>query len=351
MTMVVIGVGMVGTSIALAARRAGHRVHLRDRNTSHALVAAGLGAGSVDPVSPDEVDLVVVAVPPDHCARVIADSLLEHRSATVTDVASVKGALIGQLRALVDDEALRRYVGSHPMAGSHRSGPVSGDADLFVDRTWVLTPHRVNPDVDVARVRRLATESGAVVTDMDPYDHDRAVAAVSHLPHVASVLVADQMDDVPAEHLRLAGQGLRDVTRIAGSDPGLWVQILSANAAAVRPRLERLRTAVDALLAGFDDRQRLVGALQAGVAGTARIPGKHGLADQVWSEVVVEIPDTPGALAKLFAEVGEAGINIEDMSIEHDQNRQVGHLALLVDSVHESELRDQLAEHGWTVRP
>lgn len=350
MNLVVIGVGLVGTSVALAAVRAGHSVELRDRNPSHALVAAGLGAGSVSPHRPDTVEMVVVAVPPDHCAAVIADALATWPHATVTDVASVKGALVTQLRSLVDAARLQRYVGSHPMAGSHRSGPISGDADLFIDRTWVITPHRVNAAADVDRVRALATATGAVLVEMAPDDHDRAVAAVSHLPHLASVLVAGQLKDVPSDHLRLAGQGLRDVTRVAGSDPGLWVQILTANSDAVRERLEQLRSGVDHLLAGFDDRGALAEVLAAGVGGTKRIPGKHGQADLVWAEVVVEIPDTPGALAKLFAEVGEAGINIEDMSIEHDQNREVGHLALLVDAAREDQLRQLLEGNDWTVR-
>ncbi len=350
MNLVVIGVGMVGTSIALAAARSGAAVELRDRNTSHALVAAGLGAGSVTPHVPETVSLVVVAVPPDHCAAVIAEALATWPTATVTDVASIKGTLVSQLRDLVDAKMLRRYVGSHPMAGSHRSGPVNGDADLFVDRTWVITPHRVNAEADVDRVRALATTAGAVLVEMSPDDHDRAVAAVSHLPHLASVLVAEQLDDVPTDHLRLAGQGLRDVTRIAASDPDLWVQILTANAQAVRARLERLRDGVDQLLASFDERGSLTAVLDAGVDGTKRIPRKHGQADLVWAEVVVEIPDTPGALAKLFAEVGEAGINIEDMSIEHDQNREVGHLALLVTPAFEPQLRELLGRNDWTVR-
>lgn len=350
-SMLLIGVGLVGTSIALAAARAGWQVHLRDRNTSHALVAAGLGAGTRADPDPDLVDLVVVAVPPDHCAQVIAESLEEFPHATVTDVSSVKGALGRQLRGLVAPELAARHVGSHPMAGSHRSGPAAADADLFVDRTWVITPTPGAPADRVDRVRALARACGATVVSMAPDDHDRAVAAVSHLPHLAAVLVANQLNDLPSDQLWLAGQGLRDVTRVAGGDPALWVQILSANADAVRPRLEQLRDGAERLLGDLDDRGRLTGTLTAGVDGTRRIPGKHGRAERVWDEVVVEIPDAPGALARLFADVAATEINIEDMTIEHDQLREVGFLALSIDAERAPALRETLEAADWVVRP
>lgn len=349
--MVSIGVGLVGASIALAASRDGRQVHLRDRNSSHALVAAGLGAGTLDEPDPAEVALVVVAVPPDNCAQVIADALTEFPAATVTDVASVKGALVRQVGELVPSELAARHVGSHPMAGSHRSGPAAADADLFVDRTWVITPACGADDDRVSDVRQLAQLCGANVVAMPPDDHDRAVAAVSHLPHAAAVLVASQLTELPPDHLGLAGQGLRDVTRVAGGDPSLWVQILSANADAIRPRLQQLRDGTDRLLAELDDRTRLAGTLSSGVDGTRRIPGKHGRAGRVWDEVVVEIPDAPGALARLFADVAAAEVNIEDMTIEHDPVREVGFLALSIDAEHALGLHESLDAAGWVVRP
>ena len=350
-SLVLIGVGLVGASIALAASRDGWQVHLRDRNTSHALVAAGLGAGTLEEPDPAAVDLVVVAVPPDNCAQVISAALTEFPGATVTDVASVKGALVHQLRDLVSPEAASRHIGSHPMAGSHRSGPAAADADLFVDRTWVITPSPTAPPDRVATVRALAELCGASVVQMAADDHDRAVAAVSHLPHLASVLVASQLNEVPSDHLGLSGQGLRDVTRVAGGDPALWVQILSSNADAVRPRLQQLRDGADRLLTELDDRGTLTARLTSGVDGTRRIPGKHGRAGRVWDEVVVEIPDSPGALARLFADVAATEVNIEDMAIEHDPVREVGFLALSIDSEHALGLRDVLDAAGWVVRP
>ncbi|MFX4270657.1 prephenate dehydrogenase [Propionibacteriaceae bacterium Y1685] len=345
--VVVIGAGLVGASVGMALTQAGRHVHVTDRVTSHALVAAGLGAGSAEAPDPQQVEVVVVAVPPDALTDVVADALQRYPRAVVTDVGSVKGAV---LRTLVPTPGLERYVGSHPMAGSHRSGPVPADGDLFLDRTWVITPHPTATEAAIQTVRDLADDCGAVVVEMDPAEHDTAVAAVSHLPHLMSVLTADRLNDVPASHLRLAGQGLRDVTRIAGSDPQLWTQILSANAEALRPQLDAVRTRLDMLIDELDTRTALTGVLSSGVRGTRRIPGKHGARAHQWAQVVVEIPDAPGALARLFGDVQQTGISIEDLQIEHDAVREVGFLALSVDPAQEELLADTLADHNWDLR-
>jgi len=244
---VIIGTGLIGASIGCALTAAGYRVHLRDNQVSHARVAAGLGAGTLDSPAAEQVALVAVAVPPDVIADVVADSLERYPRATVTDAGSVKAGVLDDLwRRNVD---LARYVGSHPMAGSQHSGPVTARADLFVDRSWVVTPHRRSAldSVEVVRSAVVACRARAVIMDVD--DHDAAVARVSHLPHLLSVLMAGHLVTVPEGDLLLAGQGLRDVTRVAGSDPGLWQQIVGANSAAV---LNELR--------GIADRQACVAA-------------------------------------------------------------------------------------------
>ncbi len=234
-TAVVIGTGLIGASLALALTASGHTVHLQDRTSSHARVAAGLGAGVLDAAEPAVVDLVVVAVPPGAIAAVVLHSLQSYPRATVTDVGSVKAGVLDALWGL--DVDLSRYVGSHPMAGSQHSGPVTARADLFEDRTWVVAPHRRSREESVQQVLALVRACGAREVVMDVDDHDAAVARVSHLPHLMSVLMAGHLTAVPQSDLLLAGQGLRDVTRIAGSDPGLWQQILSANATAVLAEL------------------------------------------------------------------------------------------------------------------
>ena len=348
--VVIIGAGLIGASIGCALSTAGYAVHLRDHKISHARVAAGLGAGTIDPPVSADVGLVVVAVPPGAIPDLVVHSLEVYRNATVTDVGSVKAGVLDALWQR--DVDLSRYVGSHPMAGSHHSGPMTAHPDLFVDRTWVVTPHRRSAAQSVERVQAAVRACRAREVIMDVDDHDGAVARVSHLPHLMSVLIASRLTGAPDRDLMLAGQGLRDITRIAGSDPALWEQIVGANSDAVLDELRSVQDqlgllikAVEATPATKDLRSQL----EQGVAGTRKIAGKHGAAAVRYSEVVVAIPDEPGALARLFGEVSAAGLNIEDISIEHDPVREVGYLALSVAPEHADALVDTMLSHGWAV--
>jgi prephenate dehydrogenase len=250
------------------------------------------------------------------------------------------------------DVDLGRYVGSHPMAGSHHSGPMTAHPGLFVDRTWVVAPHRRSTAESVERVRAVVRACRAREVIMDVDDHDAAVARVSHLPHLMSVLVAGHLTRVPERDLMLAGQGLRDVTRIAGSDPELWEQILGANSNAVLEELRDVQDQLSLLIKAVEAvpaSDELRGQLERGVAGTRKIGGKHGAAPVSYSEVVVTIPDSPGALARLFADVSAAGVNVEDISIEHDPVREIGYLALSVTPEHADALVETMLSRGWTV--
>ena len=351
-TVVVIGTGLIGASIGQALTARGHAVHLRDAQLSHARVAATLGAGSTDSPVPAAVGLVVVAVPPRVIAEVVEGALQDYPGATVTDVGSVKA---GVLDALWDRGAeLGRYVGSHPMAGSQHSGPVTARADLFDGRTWVITPHRRSAPDSVGHVQQLAADCGARAVVMDVDDHDAAVARVSHLPHLMSVLMAGHLTTVPERHLLLAGQGLRDVTRIAGGDPTLWEQIVGANSAAVLAELRTVAGELAQVITALETGPGTVGLraqLERAVAGTRKIPGKHGAPPVDYRQVVVAIPDAPGALARLFADVGEAGVNVEDIAIEHDQARQVGYLAISVTPAQADPLVRAMTARGWDVSP
>lgn len=345
----VIGTGLVGASVAQALNRAGVDVHLQDARHSHAVVAASRGAGTLAQLDADEYKLIVVAVPPASLANVIADALVRYPNATVTDVGSVKGVVLTQLRATGAD--LSRYCGSHPMAGSQKDGPLTSSPDLFVDRTWVVTPHDTAAAQAVLVVRRVAEVCGARLVTMAAQHHDEAVGQVSHVPQLISALVAGGLLDLPAEHLRLAGQGLRDVTRIAGGDPRLWRQIIAANSGALRVELEELHADLGRLIEVIDDPEAVESFLDRGRRGTRALPGKHGSKPSEWAVVVIEIPDAPGALASLFVDIEDAGVNVEDITIDHDPSRPVGMLGVHVEPRAAVSLASAMARKGWSVRP
>lgn len=339
----VIGTGLLGTSVALACRRAGLEVLLSDASAQHVRTASGLGAGRPR-TDADRPQLVVVAVPPAVLGPVIA-AALDASDAVVTDVGSVKGAPL----AALDAYDTSRYVGGHPMAGSERSGPLAASDVLFDGRPWAITPHPGSDPAAVALVEQLVALCGGVALRLTPDEHDRAVARTSHVPHLMAALVAARLADAPEGHLRLSGQGVRDVTRVAAGDPRLYGQIVAGNADAVGELLGQVRAQLDELIAAVSagDPAGLADVLEQGVAGTRAIPGKHGGAPIPMTSVYVAVPDAPGNLARLFADAGASGVNIEDVRIDHDPGRQVGVVELVVASDTAEQLHTSLESNHW----
>jgi prephenate dehydrogenase len=342
----VVGAGLLGTSVGLAAQRAGLEVWLSDVNHEHVRTASGLGAGT--PAPPEgAAQLTVVAVPPDHIAEAVVEAL--ERGGVVTDVGSVKSLPLTQIADHASEALLAHYVGSHPMAGSERSGPLAATAALFDGRPWAVTPHTHSSPEAVALVETLAQLCGAEPVRLSPVEHDRAVARTSHLPHLLAVLTAGQLADAQPEHLSLSGQGVRDVTRIAAGDPEMWGQIIRANQAAVSELLLDVQADLGRLVAvlASADVDSLGEILARGVDGTQAIPGKHGGPVIATASVFVSVPDHPGELARLFADVGEIGVNIEDLHIDHDPGRPVGLVELVVQDTAAESLRHSLETREW----
>ncbi|HYJ70127.1 MAG TPA: prephenate dehydrogenase [Nocardioidaceae bacterium] len=345
--VLIVGAGLIGTSVGLALRRGGIDVHLTDKDDNNLARAESIGAGVAAPL--DRPGLVVAAVPPDHLGETVVDALERFANAYVTDVGSVKTAPLAYvLRSTAD---LSRYVGGHPMAGSERSGPAAAAANLFEGRAWAVTPHVGARPEAVQAVRALATACGASPVELSPEDHDAAVAEVSHLPHLMAVLAAARLIEAPHRHLSLSGQGLRDVTRVAAGDPSLWRQIVSANSEPLRGLLLAVRDDVDRLLAGLEDpaSPHVVDLLRKGAAGRELIPGKHGKPTPAQTIVYVAVPDRPGELARLFADAGQSGVNVEDLHIDHDPARPVGLVEIVVDASSAERLMTSLTAQGWSV--
>jgi prephenate dehydrogenase len=353
----VIGTGLIGTSIALALRERGSTVWLADADPAAARLAADLGAGDLLPEdSNDRADVAVIAVPPAAVAATLADAQARHLAGCYTDVASVKQLPVAQARELGCD--LTGYVPGHPLAGREKHGPAAARADLFLGRTWALCPMAETSSQAIQAVTELVRACGAVPVSTEPAAHDRWVALISHAPHVVAAAMAARLEQAPGEALDLAGQGLRDVTRIAAGDTALWTQILSANAAPVAEVLaavaadlaEAARVLADGADHGTESEKAVAALLDRGQAGVDRIPGKHGGTAREFAVVQVVIPDQPGELARLFQATGAAGVNIEDVRIEHSPGLPVGVAELSVRPAEAGLLLEALQAGGWPVR-
>jgi prephenate dehydrogenase len=329
-------------------------------------------------------EVAVLAMPPAAVAASLAFAQEYAVADVYTDVASVKGLPVRRARELGCD--LRTYVPGHPLAGRERHGPAAARADLFLGRTWALCPLAETSVAAVEAVTSLVVACGADPVTTDADTHDRWVALISHAPHLVAAAMAARLapSTVPVDALKLAGQGLRDVTRVAAGDSALWTEILLANpgpvaevVAAVADDLAQVARALDisaALLARGDSLPArgtpaphsprppeppgmsgasaggVTGLLDRGQAGVGRIPGKHGGQPRNFTLVQVVIPDQPGELARLFNAAGAAGVNIEDVRIEHSPGLPVGVAELSVRPDQAAALLDAMEAGGWPVR-
>ena len=347
----IVGAGLLGSSVGHALRGLGVDVVLADASPAQLRLAIDYGAGRAEATG-DDPDLIVVATPPDVVADVIERELRAYPRAVVTDVASVKLEPLQQLQARGVD--LTHYIGSHPLAGRERGGAIAARADIFVGRPWVVCRDGDTPASDLALVEGLALDLGATPIEMTPEEHDRSVALVSHVPQLVASLLAGRFIDAPDDALGLAGQGVRDTTRIAASAPELWVQILGANAAPVVDVLDALaadlRDVADALRAPERPgaRRAVADTIRRGNDGVARLPGKHGQRRQ-FESLVVMVDDTPGQLGRLFGELGELDVNVEDLRLEHSPGAQFGLAEISVVPTVLHRAVQGLEERGWKI--
>jgi len=350
--LLVVGTGLIGTSVALAVRQAGGDVLLEDADSGRLATAVAAGAGRVpDPGSDDLVDLVVVAVPPAQVATVVVAQLHRMATATVTHVSSVQTLPQREIEASGAD--LTRFVGGHPIAGRELSGPVHASADLFAERPWVVTPTSVSAPEAVDAVVALAHTCGARPTVLDAEAHDALFARLSHVPQLVASALAGSITGLSGDDAALAGTGLRDTTRLAESDPGLWAEIITANAAQVAAGLRAVADPL-LLLAEALDRGDAPGPavrelLDAGRTGRALLPGKHGGAPVEVQLVQVVVPDQPGTLARLLADVAAESVNLEDLRVEHAPGQPLGIAEISVLPGAYEPLVSALTARGWTV--
>ncbi|SIR65313.1 prephenate dehydrogenase [Microbacterium sp. RURRCA19A] len=350
-TVRVVGSGLLGASVGHALTALGVDVVLADTSPSQLRLAIDYGAGRAERED-DRPSLIVVAVPPDVVADVVQRELAAYPDAVVTDVASIKLEPLRTLRARGVD--LTHYIGSHPMAGRERGGAISARADIFVGRPWVVCRDGETSAHDLSLVEGLALDLGATLVEMSPEEHDESVALMSHVPQLVASLLAGRFVSAPDGSLRLAGQGVRDTTRIAASAPELWVQILGANAAPVVEVLDQLAADLGDVAAALRDpdapgaRRTVADTIRRGNEGVERLPGKHGQ-NRRFDSFVVMVDDTAGQLGRLFGELGELDVNVEDLRLEHSPGAPFGlaEISVVPDAVRRAV--DGLQQRGWRI--
>jgi len=341
----IVGSGLIGTSIALGLVQRGVSIQMIDASTSAQSLATDL-VGGVEVVDPE---LVIFALPTSRLPMVIASEFELNPHSTFMDVGSVKGEVALQIETFPGLKT--RFVPTHPMAGREIGGAGSARADLFQGRSWILTPNPELLQSSKNLVVEVITTLGATPIELSPSDHDRAVAKISHLPQIASSLLAKQLINTPAEWMELAGQGLRDTTRIAGSDESLWKEIIHSNRVELRPLLINLQNDLEAMINALDDPATIAELIASGRQGKAAIPGKHGGVAREYSYLPIVIDDKPGQLGSIFNECAAMNVNVEDLIIEHSPGQLSALITLALSQTDAEKLFTHLTSIGWNVHP
>jgi prephenate dehydrogenase len=349
--LLVVGTGLIGTSVALAARAAGYEVWLDDVDHDRLRLAVSVEAGRARDGESPAVDLVVVAVPPFAVASVVSDIASQFVHANITHVASVQAEPERQVETVLP--RFDRFVGGHPVAGRERSGPHHASADLFRERPWIVCATPSSRPTAVRAVTDLATACGAVTTEMTAAHHDAVLARLSHLPQLLASALAGSLLGLDRGEAGLAGTGLRDTSRLADSDATLWAEIVTANpvavAAALRSVIGPLTELLGVLDAGDpgDIGRDVADLLRRGHRGRQLLAGKHGQRPVQWASVAVVVPDEPGRLARLLADTADAAVNVEDIRVDHSPGQPLGIVELDVAVAAADSLATALGAGGW----
>jgi prephenate dehydrogenase len=338
----VVGLGLIGGSVATALRARGWEVHGTDvlpERVADAQHRSIIDGGGLDPGA----EITFVAVPSAAVPHAVKDAL-GATSGLVTDTAGVKSSVVGA----IDDE---RFLGGHPMAGSEQEGLDGADPELFEGAVWVLTPTAATSDVVFAAVASIVSSLGAEVVALAPARHDSLVAVVSHVPHLAAatlMLLADERAEEHAALLRLAAGGFRDMTRIASGHPAIWPDICEENRVAIVDGLDGLLAGLTSVrnLVADADRDALLGLLTRARQARANLPSRVARPADL-AEVRIPIPDRPGAAAEVFTLAAELGVNVADFEVYHSAAGAKGVMILLIEAANSDLFRGGLMARGY----
>ena len=341
----IVGAGLIGTSIGLGLVQSGIKVEMVDIDPESQALAVDLVGG----VQITQPDLVIFALPSSRLSLVIKQEFNLNPQSTFMDVGSVKNDVVLEIETV--SALSTRFVPTHPMAGREIGGAGAARADLFQGRSWIVTPSSDLAPESRALVEELIEKLGATSIELSPKDHDRAVAKISHMPQIAASLLAKQLAGTPAEWMELAGQGLRDTTRIAGSDESLWKEVIYSNRGELRTLLINLQNDLQSMIDALEDPAQIAALIAAGRSGKALIPGKHGGKAREYSYLPIVIDDKPGQLGAIFNECAAMDVNVEDLVIEHSPGQLSALITLALSHNDAEKLSAHLASIGWNVHP
>ena len=343
----VVGAGLIGTSIGLKMKSLGCKVEIIDTDTNSMKLAQDL----VKSEKLSEPELIIIAVSVDANAKVVIEQINNNPKSIVCDLASVKSDLLLQVEKLSAHP--ENFVSLHPMAGREVNGAENSRADLFEGRAWIGISDSLKNKKNNEIIESFVSGCGGVLYWLTSKEHDETVALLSHLPQILSSLLASKLNDVDPNKLNLAGQGLRDVTRLAASDAKLWAQILISNKDSIQPLLKDFIASLTKLQDSLNstNQDQVATILNRGITGKARIPGKHGAKNRDYSYLPIVIDDKPGQLASIFNECAKVDVNIEDLSIEHSPGQETGLITLSLSAQDCEKLSEHLISKGFRVHP
>jgi len=326
----IVGVGLIGGSIALGLRQAGWRVSGIDLDDAR--LSQAVAEGVVDDAGDDpEASLIVVATPAGSVAAAVERALRTHDAddVLVTDVSGIKAPIVA---AIADP----RFIGGHPMAGSEQTGLEGARADLFLGATWVLTPGPATPPALYARLVSVVHLLGAQSLALPADDHDRLVAHVSHVPHLVAASLMNEASSAAEDDaalLQLAAGGFRDMTRIAAGHPGIWPDVVVENRTAILEALDSLAAQVAVVRRALaeEDRQTIFELLERASHARQALPGRVGHPGQL-AQVRIPVPDQAGVIAQVASTASDLGVSVVDVEIAHSVEGDRGVLIVVVDA-------------------
>lgn len=348
--VLIVGAGLIGTSIGLACRSKGAEVRFRDSSSENQELAQDL-VGSIAPNSKEPYipELVIIATPISEVVAELKAEFARTPHSIFMDIGGLKSNVVHEVERF--SELAERFVSLHPMAGREISGPQSARGDLFEGRAVIVVPTAISQAEVLDGAIDLIQALGATPYEMTANAHDKLMAAISHMPQLVSSVLAATLIGSSADDLALSGGGLRDVTRIASSDSSLWSGLFIENKKEVVAQAKQFLEIFGNLITSIEKEEigKVTSILELGREGRAKIPGKHGARNRDYVYLPVVINDEPGQLAKLFDECAQAKVNVEDLSIEHSPQQESGLITLALNENDALLLHAHLLNSGWRV--